>query len=199
MGEPIPDPELEKVIRGSQPTGAEQGMDHSQATGRWGDRIMAMAPEIAGDIRRHAEESRTKKTERDAGIRAQIQRDCGPQLRAMEHITFALEQHGLLMLERIDAVAEDQHTPVRSCLALIHSAATITFEEIRHLSQQGYWVGAAARWRGLHELAVTARLIVEGGPGIAQRYLDHGLVVQTRRLHSYYERHGTGPVSDLRE
>jgi hypothetical protein len=56
-------------------------------------------------------------------------------------------------------------------------------------------VGAAARWRGLHELAVTARLIAEGGPEIAQRYLDHGFVVQTRRLLAYHDRHGVGPVS----
>ena len=191
MGMPPRDPELDKFIRSSQPTGTAQDVTHLHGPGRWGDRIMAMAPEVAGDMRKHADESRSKKTERDAGTRAQIQRNCGPQLRAMEHITFALEQHGLLMLERIDAVAEDQHTPVRSSLTLIHSAATITFEEIRHLAEQGFWVGAAARWRGLHELAVTARLVVEGGPSIAQRYLDHGLVVQTRRLRSYYERHPT--------
>ena len=42
---------------------------------------------------------------------------------------------------------------------------------------------------------MTALLVADGGPAIAQRYLDHGYVVQTRRLFAYMDAHGVGPVS----
>lgn len=166
----------------------------SQSPG-WGQRILAMAPDVANDIRRHGDESHLERGERSRGVRYAIERQYADQFRALDHVVFALEQHGVLMLKRIDDVAEDEHTPVRSALALIQSAATMTVQEIGDLASAGYWVGAAARWRALHELAVTARLVAEGGAEIAQRYLDHGFVVQTRRFLEYRKRHGVGPLS----
>ncbi|MFD4993962.1 DUF5677 domain-containing protein [Cellulosimicrobium cellulans] len=168
-------------------TGTDGGRD-------WGARILAAAPETARQIAHHVELALDGTTQRDFRTRAEIASDYPTQLRALDHVVFAMEQHGVLMLERIDAVREDHHTSSRSALTLVHSSATMTLQEIRCLAVAGYWVGAAARWRGLHELAVTARLIAEGGPEIAQRYLDHGFVVQTKRLSRYYEEHGAGPI-----
>jgi hypothetical protein len=106
-------------------------------SGRWPRRSQATSGKCAND-------ALANKRERDRAVRDEIENAHGQQLRAIDHIIFALEQHGLFMLERIDKVEEDEHTPVRSALALVHSAATITVQEIRHLALQGYWVG----WRG---------------------------------------------------
>src|SRR5271165_6398888 len=57
-------------------------------------------------------------------------------------------------------------------LTLIHSSATVTLYEIRTLLLEGLWAGAAARWRALHELTVTAVLVARGGGAIARRYLN---------------------------
>ncbi|WP_416046574.1 DUF5677 domain-containing protein [Propioniciclava soli] len=81
------------------------------------------------------------------------------------------------MLNRLDEVergsSRDPHQPVRIGLALLQSSATLTLGEIRTLLEAGYWAGAAARWRALHESAVAAKLIAQGGPRIAQRFLAH--------------------------
>lgn len=155
---------------------------------------MRLAPEVADDILISARGSAEEWRIRQQTVRDEVAAGHLRLFLTLEAICFGLEQHGIWMLDRIDTVDEDSHTPVRSVLALIHSASTITIREIILLAEHGYWVGAAARWRGLHELAVTARLVADCGPVIAQRYLDHGLVVQTRRLKDYRQRHDVGPV-----
>lgn len=111
-------------------------------------------------------------------------------------VIFSMQQNGLIMLQRMDEVGEDDHTDSRTALSLIHASATVTLCEIRALLLEGLWAGAAARWRALHELTVTAMLVTDGGSGIARRYLDHGFVVQTDRFARFYERHARGPLSE---
>lgn len=110
-----------------------------------------------------------------------------------DSVTFALEQNGLHLLKRTSV--EDDHSKMRDALSLLHSSATLTFHEIGVLLRAGLWAGAAARWRALHEVTVTATVIAAAGVPTAERYLDHGYVVQTRRLAEYMETHGRGPVS----
>ena len=109
-----------------------------------------------------------------------------------EAVTFALEQNGLHLLKRTGV--DDDHSKMRDALSLLHSSATLTFHEIGALLKAGLWAGAAARWRALHEVTVTAAVIAAAGVPTAERYLDHGFVVQTRRLSEYMETHGRGPV-----
>lgn len=110
-------------------------------------------------------------------------------------VIFSMQQNGLLMLQRMDEAGEDDHSDVRTALSLIHSSATVILYEIRTLLLEGLWAGAAARWRALHELTVTAVLVARGEGAIASRYLNHGFVVQTKRLVDFYDRHGRGPLS----
>jgi len=64
-----------------------------------------------------------------------------------------------------------QHT--RSVLFRLHARACQVAHEIVALLQSGFADGAHARWRTLHELAVTAFFIAEHGDAVAQRYLRH--------------------------
>ena len=110
-------------------------------------------------------------------------------------VIFSMQQNGLVMLQRMDAVGEDDHSDARTALSLVHSSATVTLYEIRTLLLEGLWAGAAARWRALHELTVTAVLVARGEGAIARRYLNHGFVVQTERFARFYNRHAHGPLS----
>jgi hypothetical protein len=110
-------------------------------------------------------------------------------------VIYSMQQSGLLMLQRMDEVGEDDHSDVRTALSLIHSSATVTLYEIRTLLLEGLWAGAAGRWRALHELTVTAMLVARGESAIARRYLDHGFVVQTERFARFHNRHARGPLS----
>lgn len=111
-------------------------------------------------------------------------------------VIFSMQQNGLLMLRRMDEVGEDDHSDSRSALSVIHASATVILCEIRALLIEGLWAGAAARWRALHELTVTSKLVARGGDSIARRYLDHGFVVQTERFARFYDQHARGPIPE---
>ncbi|MGY2747526.1 DUF5677 domain-containing protein [Arthrobacter sp. UYCu723] len=110
-------------------------------------------------------------------------------------VIFAMEQNGLQMLER-SGLVHDHFSSTRDALSLLHASATMVLHEIQTLLKGGLWVGGAARWRTLHELSVTAILIAKDSTGIAQRYLDHGFVVQTKRLADFYFKHGRAVVAE---
>jgi hypothetical protein len=144
----------------------------------WATRIMAAAPETARQIAHQAELALDTKTQRGSRTRAEIASDYPRQLPARpRHLCDGAAR-------RLDARAyrRGQGGPPHVKPLGAHAGALQrdhALGESRCLAVAGYWVGAAARWRGLHELAVTARLIAESGSKIAQRYLDHGFVVQT--------------------
>jgi hypothetical protein len=60
-----------------------------------------------------------------------------------------------------------------TALILLHARACLVAGEVEALMQAGYPDGAAARWRTLHEIAVTAAFLVEHGEETAKRYLSH--------------------------
>lgn len=99
-----------------------------------------------------------------------------------------------MLLRRGDQV-RDGHSPKRNALTLLHCAAVLQFLEIRQLLRVGLWAGAAARWRALHEVEVTARILASHSVRTAERYIDHAFIIQTRRLGEYQDRYGVGPVA----
>lgn len=154
---------------------------------------------MAHDTLNSAADSREKRRAAAAEVSQAICERWSEGLAALDAVIFAMGQNGLMMLKRLDEVdaadPNDSHQTVRIVLALQQFNALIVLQEIQVLLQAGFWSGGAARWRALHEAAVTARVIAEGDAALAQRYLDHGFVVQTRRLAAYFDEHGVGPVS----
>ncbi|MGW5576582.1 DUF5677 domain-containing protein [Micromonospora chokoriensis] len=145
----------------------------------------------------HAILAQSKSHDRQAQTYAQMRLDIRTRwLQGWEHfdaVIYAMQQSGALLLQRDDEI-EDEHSEVRRALSLLHAASTVVLFEIRTLLGEGLWSGAAARWRALHELTVTAKLIHTGGSAVASRYLKHGFVVQTERLLKYWQAHKRGPV-----
>ena len=67
-------------------------------------------------------------------------------------------------------------------IARLHIRACRIAEEMILLLEHGHTEGAQARWRTMHEVAVTATIIAEGGDSLAQRYFDHEAVEKKKAL-----------------
>jgi Family of unknown function (DUF5677) len=70
-------------------------------------------------------------------------------------------------------------------LTALHCRACRTAREVVCLLKAGYADGAHARWRSLHELAVTAYFLLEHRVDTPQRYLDHASVERYRAAGQY--------------
>jgi hypothetical protein len=169
--------------------------DHDTAFEAYRRLLEREAEPAAQDTLRLALESRGRRQAGADKTRASIAGQWSVGWDYWDAVTYALQQNGLHMLER--SSVEDAHSKVRDALLLLHCSATLTFQEVGTLLREGFWAGAAARWRALHEVAVTALLISQSRPDLAERYLDHGHVVQTRRLSEYMTAHGRGPVGSV--
>jgi len=148
---------------------------------------------MAEDILAFSKEEHAKRDERALGVRRQIEDEWREGWELFDAVVFSAQQSGFLLGTRSSEI-DDEYSAVRLALLAIHVTAVSTLQEIGVLLRAGFWAGASGRWRSLHELAVTSRVVAEYGPHIAQRYLDHGFIVQTRRLVEFYKRHGRGPV-----
>jgi hypothetical protein len=158
--------------------------DQGEATGR--------------DMSDGAQETKARRQELAAETRLEIALTWPEGWRHFDAVLFAMEQHALHMLQRSDT--DDSHLPMRTAITLLHISATMTLHEIHALLAEGFVTGAAARWRALHELATTAILVANGGAEMAQRYLDHGFVVQAKRLEAFYAQpHPDAPTSEVRK
>jgi hypothetical protein len=93
-------------------------------------------------------------------------------------------------------INEDLRDPSRtkSCKHLIevltrsHARSCQITEEIVCLLAAGFADGAMARWRTMHEIAVTASFIAAKGEDLAERYVLHQ-VVESKRGADEHERH----------
>lgn len=173
---------------------SERSFYFTMSAARFKRLISQEASGVADDILALSKNN-VKQQETYRQLRRNIQKKYAEAWDCFDAVIFSMQQNGLLMLQRMDEVGEDDHSEVRTALSLINSSATVTLYEIRTLLLEGLWAGAAGRWRALHELTVTAKLVARDESAIARRYLDHGFVTQTERLTRFYNRHTRGPLS----
>lgn len=103
--------------------------------------------------------------------------------------------------------AEKDNDAVYFALVRIHARSCLVTSEIRALLFAGHASGAMARWRTLHELAVTSLFVKEHGREVAERYFHHSGIVAVKAAEEYAahtERLGMTPLeqeelSQLRE
>ena len=72
-------------------------------------------------------------------------------------------------------------------LVSIHAKAVLIAKEILTLLKNGFPDGAQARWRTLHELAVTSSFIADRDGDVAKRYVDHEAVEVYKAALQYNE------------
>lgn len=82
-------------------------------------------------------------------------------------------------------------------LTRLHARSCQVAEEVIVLLETGFANGAMARWRTMHEIAVTAAFISEHRNECAQRYADHQIVESYRGAQEYeavHKRLGYVPI-----
>ncbi len=72
-------------------------------------------------------------------------------------------------------------------LTRLHGRACQVTEEIICLISSGLADGAMARWRTLHEIAITAFLIKDQGEKLAKRYIDHEHIESFKAARDYQD------------
>lgn len=84
-------------------------------------------------------------------------------------------------------------------LTRLHARACQIGSEILTLLRSGHADGAHARWRSLHEIAVTGLFIESHGQEVAERYILHE-AIESNRAARIYQEHcealGAEPLSD---
>lgn len=79
------------------------------------------------------------------------------------------------------------HDPLLGVLMRLHAHACRIEGEIITLLAAGYPDGAFARWRSLHEIAVTSIILREYGENAAVDYIKFGLVQAVRGMNGFQE------------
>ena len=97
------------------------------------------------------------------------------------------EHLGELVMARCRESKPVGKTSLVTALVRLHVRACAVAGEIETLMRAGYADGAAARWRTLHEVAVTASFLVEHGEDMAARYLAHFACEQLKAARGYQE------------
>jgi hypothetical protein len=77
------------------------------------------------------------------------------------------------------------HSLVFDVVRQLQARACLATSEILTLLRSGYASGAHARWRALHEIAVTAMFIAEHGKDVAERFLAYEAVESHKALAPY--------------
>jgi hypothetical protein len=83
-------------------------------------------------------------------------------------------------------------------LTRLHARSCQVAEEIIVLLETGFANGAMARWRTMHEIAVTTAFISDHGNACAQRYTDHQIVESYKGALEYEDIHaklGYDPIT----
>ena len=120
--------------------------------------VLSDAEESAYDIIRLSTEANPATAQRVESVRDDVRNKWTCAWELFDACVFAGQQNGAILLRR-SGRAKDEYAPVRDALILIHCAGVLTMQEIGALCKAGLWAGGAARWRALHELAVTATVI----------------------------------------
>ena len=84
-------------------------------------------------------------------------------------------------------------------LTLLHARACLVTSDVHGLLRTGHAMGAQARWRTLHEIAVIAFVLGDNDADLSERFLLHRLVERykdAKRYQEHCEALGYKPFSD---
>ncbi len=135
--------------------------------------------------------------EERAGFEGRLRARWGAAFDKYDLAALALYQAGKSFHERHRARVLEANDLVFDALVKLHARGCLTISEVRALLLSGHPAGARARWRTLHELAVTAHLIRKQGRDVAERYLQHGKVAAAKAANQWQgvaREHGIAPL-----
>ena len=131
---------------------------------------------------------------RRSNFNRKLRRTWGPALDAyIRAVTYASQLGADLSIELQTELTAEKPNLVNIMIRLHPSACLVAFETWELLAA-GYAQGAFARWRTLHEIAVTALFIEEHGEDVALRYWMHG-GIERKRLLKEHDDAGLDPIA----
>ncbi|KAF5075380.1 hypothetical protein DSECCO2_172180 [anaerobic digester metagenome] len=80
---------------------------------------------------------------------------------------------------------EENKSPKNDAIIRIHARSLQIASEVLVLLKSGYADGANARWRSLHELAVTAFFLFENDEEVSKRYMDYVAIEKFKEAREY--------------
>lgn len=112
---------------------------------------------------------------------------CGFDL--LEKLILICIDSGNTFKEDFFSDAEENPNLCASVAVRLHARSCHIANEILCLLKSGYADAAQARWRALHEVAVTQLFVAKHGDECAQRYVDHGVIESYKGMcqHKEYE------------
>ncbi len=138
-----------------------------------GEGIPGVAETFARDMTRAMRRHVGRRRGYDRGFRRRLQNTWGEGLDRLWLLWLLIQEarDRYDEQERPRAIREDDLT--FEALTRLHARASLIGYEILSLLDAGLASGAHARWRALHEVAVTAIFVKEHGRDVADRFLLH--------------------------
>jgi hypothetical protein len=149
--------------------------------------------DVLGSLYTDAPNALQHRHEQEAAFRERLGFRFKDGLDHLEMLIMIAQESGNMYLEDLRKEADDEAWPVDGmsmldALVALHARACRIACEILCLLKCGFADGASARWRSLHEIAVTAMFLLENGGDTPQRYLDHA-AIERRKTASEYQEH----------
>jgi hypothetical protein len=140
-----------------------------------------MSKRVLGDLKSKWRTESRRQNRAFSGFRARLYGRWGDAIESLRMLTTISRELGA-------RINEDLRDPSRTkgCKHLVevltrsHARSCQITEEIVCLLASGFADGAMARWRTMHEIAVTASFIAANGEDLAERYILHQVVESKR-------------------
>jgi len=154
------------------------------------------ADNINASLKKKARRASRDQSQRQHKFSKATIRTWGDALALMQGLISISDEAAEAYFNRSDDYTEDDD--LCDALVRIHAKASTVAKEILLLLLNGFSDGAHARWRTLHELAVTAAFLSQYGNSAARQYIDHHAVEMfkaAREYNRHYSKFGAEEIS----
>lgn len=161
--------------------------------------IDSTAKEIYNGLRKTRSEELAYARERLEGFESRVEKRWRKGIDALEQLIGVTVELGRDSNGNGRKHAVEQNDLVFEALIRLQARACRIASEVLTLIKGGHADGAHARWRSLHELAVVALFVNEGGNDTANRYLLHEPIESlkaAREINRLHEEMGHEPIPD---
>ncbi len=156
----------------------------------------SLATEMLGDLKRRWPRELGDQQKELSGFRARLRDRWKARLDLLHMLLVICRELGADVNQELMRAPEFASRPhLVDVLRRSHARSCQITAEILTLLEGGFADGAMARWRTLHEIAVTVSFIAEHGEELAERYVLHQ-AVESKRAADQYE--GMRPAAQLR-
>jgi Family of unknown function (DUF5677) len=163
---------LRKGMAGLDDERVTEALKGEVFAGAIADAVPAIAESLVGGLSREAPDMLAERAGDQAGMREQVRRTFGPGLDICEMLLRIAGEMGDEF--SIEEFGEAESVPVVPfTLAHLLARTCRIGEETLLLLKNGWGLGAYARWRAMHEVAVFCSFIAEHGEETARRYVEH--------------------------